>query len=88
MSTNYTLKAFSFTHADDVDKLFAFEDVNQNAVANFDNSLTITVGLESHFAHKLHWRKIVLRQMSTSRLGVGSNTMPLAKMPAVMSAPM
>src|SRR4051812_32540950 len=58
--------------ARNVDELFAIEDVDQNAIANF-GSIAIAVSsscgdLDGNFSHKLHRRKIVLRQMSAFRL--------------------
>src|SRR5436305_1682767 len=71
MPLDDTLKAFSLADADIVDKLFAFENLDQNSVANLHRASirAIAVGLKRHFAHELHWRKIVLRQVPAGGFG-------------------
>src|ERR1017187_3786259 len=71
MPLNDTLEAFALAHSHDVDKLFAFEYLDQHPVADLHRDLAIggAIGFEPHFAHELYRRKIVLGQMSARRLG-------------------
>src|ERR1700683_2610143 len=73
MALHHTLKSLALADANDVDKALAIEDLDQHAVANFDRPLFFALNRsfhpERHFAHELHRRKIVLRQMSLRRLG-------------------
>src|ERR1700723_2665772 len=69
MPLHDALEAFSLAHAHDVDELFAFKNLHQHAVANLPRSLAVAIALKPHFAHELHRRKIILRQVSACRLG-------------------
>src|SRR5579872_4066629 len=69
MTLHHALKTFSLAHAHDVDKLLAFENVDQHAISSLHSTLAVAVSFERHFAHKLNWRKVVLCQMALRRLG-------------------
>src|ERR1700736_1369509 len=69
MPLDHSLKPASLADADDVHKLFALKNLHQHARPNLQAVAAITVALERHFAQEFHRRKIVLRQVSTLRLG-------------------
>src|SRR5258706_6553296 len=70
MPLDYALEALALADSHDVDKLLALKNLDQHPVANLHRDVTVrsAVGFKRHFAHELHWRKIVLRQMSARRL--------------------
>jgi len=71
MPLHHSLKPFPLADAHDVDESLAFEDLDQHSVANFHRAIPISrsLNLQRHFAHELHRRKIVLRQVSPRRFG-------------------
>src|SRR5215510_14095891 len=66
MALDHALKTFAFTHANYVNKFFAVEHFYQYAVACFHRR--ITINFDRDFLNELHWRQIVLRQVSAHRL--------------------
>src|SRR6202522_1917849 len=68
MPLHYALESFALADSNNVDELFAFKNIHQHAVAGLHSSVAIAIALNRHFAHELHWRKIVLGQMTLCRL--------------------
>src|SRR5689334_14374720 len=66
-----TLKPAPLADTNDIDESFAVENLDQDAIANLHRAIAIgrAFNLERHFAHELHRRKIVFREMSLGRLG-------------------
>src|SRR5215470_2466077 len=61
MALDYALKAFAFAYADDVDKLLAIEDFDQDAIASLH--VRVSVGFDRDFLDELHRRQIVFPEM-------------------------
>src|SRR5579871_5493589 len=69
MPLHDTLKTSTLAGSDDIDKLFAFENLNQHAIADLHGSVAIAIAFECDLAHEFHRRQIVLAQMSLGGLG-------------------
>jgi hypothetical protein len=70
MAANDAGESATFADAYDVNKLFAIENVYQDALANLQSAVALSFFLDfdGHLADEFHGRQIVLPKMSLHRL--------------------
>src|SRR5579872_2533685 len=71
MALDHPLKSLAFAYADNIDKFFAVENVDQHPVAGLHSAVAFGFFLyfDWNFADKFHRRNIVLAEMTLHRLG-------------------